>query len=113
LAVVSAIAAVLALTSPWSADERRQLGSRPQVDPQELSRDLIGGEARHTECKVHRRQRVCELEGPTGKRAICFLGGSPRRPELPLRRVTGSKGDDERVAVLEQFEVLAQHADRV
>jgi hypothetical protein len=75
LVVALAMVAALVLTAPWSADERTPSGNASRVDVLTLARDLVGGKARYVGCKPHPQGRACELEGPTGKRATCYLFG--------------------------------------
>ena len=75
LTLVAAVVIVATFTAPWSADERALLGSEPRVDVLALSRDLVGGKAHFVGCKPYPHGRICQVEGPTGKRATCFLFG--------------------------------------
>ncbi len=84
--VVALVAVVLtlAITSPWSSGDRLddQSQAERRVDPLAVSRELVGGKARFTECRDHGLKRVCEVEGPTGERAICSLFKSGETGEV-------------------------------
>ena len=76
--VVAVVAVAVVLTVPWSTDERPQLLHQPQTDALAIARDLVGGPASITACKVHSHIRSCRVVGPVGKRATCFL---PKRED--------------------------------
>lgn len=75
LVVLIGVVVVLAMASPWSSQSDRgdQRQAEHEFDPLALSRKLVGGRARFTACRDRGRRRVCEVEGPTGERAICHM----------------------------------------
>jgi hypothetical protein len=82
--VLTGVAVLLAMTSPWSSESDRgeQRQAEREFDPLAASRKLVGGEAHFTNCRDQRRKRLCEVEGPTGKRAICFMFKGGKKGEF-------------------------------
>lgn len=81
---ITGTAVALAIVSPWSSEPDRRDQPRVErgVDPLKTSRELVGGRARFTNCREDGRKRVCQFEGPTGKRAICFMYEGRRKGQV-------------------------------